>query len=802
MHTHTNAGRWGGPVALVGALALVASLGGCDDGEGADALPDDGLPNAPVCAYDDNLGPESAATLGADAVQGALCPVEDADWYAVTVPPGAGLLSVSLAMDTPLSPVEPTYALRRRTGDLPVVASPGAVGVGEPLALTHCVAPGDYWLVVRDQNDDAQDRRNRYTLQISTAPDPDPTEPDGSPEAARPLAAGEAVEARLACRSDEDWYAITVGDQPLVRVTLTMPVARLQPRVRLVTPDGQTLLDETNLGGARVETVITRALAVRTPGPLFVVVSDDDGVDSDPEVAYRLQVDLGDELDVNEPNDRAAEASDLMGLTCGEAWSEWRAVEGSLAVPGDPDWFRLPLMGCERGVIEAEWTLDEAGLDDAGRRALQAQLQGSLALVVGHGPSRCMADADCRLLNLPCRSGWDCAGLGNTCAAEGRCAGAAACLKEALCGGFRVERRHSPAASPEAPVPEHRVRLSAPLDGQRLAYLRVADVGADGADPQRLYSLRVRVRRDPDEHEPSNLYAPTLLQSDPTDVQVDHAIAHNWVPVHACGGGEGREKGVLDQGVDQAVPDLAVVDMAVVDQAVVDMAVRDQAVPDLAVPDLAVPDLGPRDMAVPDLAVPDQAVPDAGPRDQGAPDADLLDAGPLDASPADASTPDMGFMGVPGLVDGCCGPDDWIEGAISYEADQDWYAYAHPCPGEDCMVRIRYEVEGGPVDPFWQIYRGDSLWFDTVLAVAEAPDQAPRQGSFGGTAPGDQCFYAFQGHRGGRDTPYFYSLRVRDLLPVKDWAPGQRYRFCIEKVADQCVSPPCVISPNGECDTP
>ncbi|MCA9546788.1 MAG: hypothetical protein KC613_20420, partial [Myxococcales bacterium] len=224
-------------------LALAWALWACEGEPEVAALPDDGLPNAPVCDFDDSQGPESALPpLGAEPVTGQLCPVEDSDWYPLTVPGGHGLVSVALAMDTPISPVEPVYALRRQGPELPVVATPGSVDPGQALALTHCVAPGDYWLVVRDQNDDAQDRRNRYTLAVSTAPDPDPQEPDGSPELAQPLASGQAVENRLACRSDEDWYAVVVGEQPVLRVSLTMPVATLQPRLRLVTGDGRTLL--------------------------------------------------------------------------------------------------------------------------------------------------------------------------------------------------------------------------------------------------------------------------------------------------------------------------------------------------------------------------------------------------------------------------------------------------------------------------------------------------------------------------------------------------------------------------------
>ena len=50
------------------------------------------------------------------------------------------------------------------------------------------------------------------------------------------------------------------------------------------------------------------------------------------------------------------------------------------------------------------------------------------------------------------------------------------------------------------------------------------------------------------------------------------------------------------------------------------------------------------------------------------------------------------------FVNHCCGTEesDWIEG-ISYEHDQDWYAYRHPCPGEDCMVRIVFQLDGGKV---------------------------------------------------------------------------------------------------------
>jgi len=73
--------------------------------------------------------------------------------------------------------------------------------------------------------------------------------------------------------------------------------------------------------------------------------------------------------------------------------------------------------------------------------------------------------------------------------------------------------------------------------------------------------------------------------------------------------------------------------------------------------------------------------------------------------------------------------------------------------------------------------------------VRELPMHPASRGEFGGTEAGDQCFYAFSGHGDSRN--YLYTLSIRDLLPVRDWASGQKYRFCVEKVADGCHEPPC-----------
>ncbi|MEZ4474939.1 MAG: hypothetical protein R3F60_29940 [bacterium] len=755
--------RW-----LVLALALVACEGDPDRGGLTDAAASGG----PICAFDDSTDAPSALPLTpGTAVTGALCPVEDQDWYRLTVPAAHGLVTVRLAMDAPVSPVEPTWTLRARAGAAAgaVVASPAAAEVGRPLASTHCVGAGDFDLVVRDQGDDAQDRRSHYVLDVTTAPDPDPSEPDNGPDRARLIEGGTPVSGRIACRGDEDWYALDVGDRQLVRFSLTAPVGTWQPAIRVVDEDANVLLSLNNPAGAREPTALRRAVAVPAAGRVFLVVSDDDGSDGDAEHGYELTAEASSEFDDNEPNDTAASATGTAALTCGPDWTDWAIFQGSIGRVGDTDWFRIPLEGCGQGLIEADVVLPTNDLTPAEAWELQRSLQPSLAVVRGHEDSPCAADEECRALNLSCQDGWGCAGYFNVCLADNRCAGATACLQEGHCGAFRVERHleaQAVPAEPAAPPPPLQARISAPLERRTAIYLRLSDFGGDAEAPTRLYTLRVRVRRDPDRNEPSNVYTPGPLRGDTVAVQTRFATRNTVVPVHDCTQAARPDAGVVDAGP-----------------------------PETPAPATPPPDAAPRDAAPRDAA----------PRDAAPVDAAPVDAAPVDAAPVAAALADAAPMPKEGepelLVPGCCGPSDWIEGALSYEFDQDWYAYAHPCPGEDCMVRIRYAVDGGPADQLWQVFRRDELWFDPIVPVEELAMSPARQGSFGGVEADDACFYAYRGHTGSADAPYWYSLAIRDLLPTADWSPDQTYRFCIEKVAAGCSAPPCQLYDDG-CGLP
>lgn len=164
----------------------------------------------------------------------------------------------------------------------------------------------------------------------------------------------------------------------------------------------------------------------------------------------------------------------------------------------------------------------------------------------------------------------------------------------------------------------------------------------------------------------------------------------------------------------------------------------------------------------------------------------------------------------------CCNGGTWVDGSLAYENDLDWFRYPHPCPGEDCTMRMHYEVDSGPVDFVINLYRNNDLWF-TAFDNEELDNQSAKQGTMGGLTANDRCFYAYQGHTPGNnsDTFYYYVV-VRDLLDLyedgnvaqripipdsRDWAPNQRYRICVEKIANLCSEPPCQLYDDG-CGQP
>jgi hypothetical protein len=156
---------------------------------------------------------------------------------------------------------------------------------------------------------------------------------------------------------------------------------------------------------------------------------------------------------------------------------------------------------------------------------------------------------------------------------------------------------------------------------------------------------------------------------------------------------------------------------------------------------------------------------------------------------------------------GSC-PGNSTTGYISYTYDQDWYRYAHPCPGEACMLRFYYSFDGGAVDFYAQIYRNGSSWMDNLTDTVDMLNQ-PATGLlyFGDPA---YCYYAYNGDGapivdGGVGDTFYYYVNIRDMIyrdsnpegGTWDWDRLQQYSFCIEEVAQGCLDP-CVDYGDGD----
>jgi hypothetical protein len=155
----------------------------------------------------------------------------------------------------------------------------------------------------------------------------------------------------------------------------------------------------------------------------------------------------------------------------------------------------------------------------------------------------------------------------------------------------------------------------------------------------------------------------------------------------------------------------------------------------------------------------------------------------------------------------CCeGSASWVTGAISYQNDVDWFRYGHPCPCGDCLLRLYYQVDDGPVEHGLYLYRNDSLFYTFSIAGT---------GAFGD----DECLYAYQGHcwncpaaDGGAPECDTYYIAIRDYLGEGElaqemigtatrWSADQLYQICLEKVFDGCQSP-CEVAQDGTCTSP
>ncbi len=504
-----------------------------------------------VCVRDMSVNPSQAVTaLLATDIDGAVCPVGDEDYYRVNVAAPNALLTVGIQMRR-ASGVQPAYAIYRAAEA--TSAMPRAVATGTPTGVTtmsggtHCIGSGEYVVRVGDEGNDTQDIRTNYRLRFDAKPEPDAQEPNQMAAMATNVTSGQTTTGYVACVGDVDYYRIDVPANSVLHVRLQSAIAKYEPSLRILTVSGTTemsVLEQSNLGGTTNATNIDVSRGLPA-GTYYIAVRDNDDKHADPDVPYMLLIETFSSMDMNEPNDHPGMGTvvNATPISCGSTPQTFD-LRGTIGAPADVDFFAFQITNCDRGLLEAEMTLEPVGTV-AEQWESQRTLQATVGLVKPEPRTNCTAgtptsDNSCRVLTVACDDPWDCAGISNICLPEGRCQGAAFCLPTNTCVVNQVQRNYTSAvvpASPSSPPPPNVAKISTPIMGGSVIYLRATDFQSDAGRPDARYTIRVTIREDPDSNERNEPYAsfPVTMDTVPVNESLSFARA---APVHRCPSGD------------------------------------------------------------------------------------------------------------------------------------------------------------------------------------------------------------------------------------------------------------------------
>lgn len=125
-----------------------------------------------------------------------------------------------------------------------------------------------------------------------------------------------------------------------------------------------------------------------------------------------------------------------------------------------------------------------------------------------------------------------------------------------------------------------------------------------------------------------------------------------------------------------------------------------------------------------------------------------------------------------------------VTGYLSYQADEDWYVFDHPCPGQDCGLVFEWVQPGpSPIRPAFLLRSSGLGMHESWTYTGGTPTTSlsgPVTGTFGA---GDcrECSFASQKHSGK------YYLQVRDVGAAHwDFSGGGKYSFRLKTKSDGC----------------
>ncbi|MCC6746238.1 MAG: hypothetical protein IT371_01180 [Deltaproteobacteria bacterium] len=530
-----------------GSLAACKSSGSSGGDGGAE---DDGGGGTGTCTggVDKSIDPDTAIDLAATkAEKGYVCPQGDQDYYKITVPQGHKLAHIKLTNTAALPVVNLTYLLLDQNKKT-VAAAPTITG--KVFDVAHCVpGPGTYYLIVKDDGDDARDGKNPYELSYTTEADKDANEDNNTQAASKPAAGGPRT-GYISCAKDVDFFDVTVAQDQLLEIKLTTPgPTPVDLKYVIYDANKQKVGEDAVADGQRAATNLTTVHAMPAPGKYFIAIQDAGDDDSDVAVAYTLSLQTRAEQD---PQDKGKRNDTVATATVLGADNVDTSITGQIGSKADVDYFKVNGLGDlsenNPGVIEIQVTYNGAAL-----------VNPSVELIYGHQGSPCTKDACCSVIKGPkpsCTSSLDCVRYSYNCVAKGdifctdnaceanptslcatdkMCAGAVACLPDKVCGVQQVVRfDENPKDTTGAMV-----RTAQPLLHPGPWYIRVSDHKSDAYEYGKNYTLTVKVRRDPDgakelnsEYFPDVFISPSLTNQ----VRAMHVAAAKKKNIHISSG--------------------------------------------------------------------------------------------------------------------------------------------------------------------------------------------------------------------------------------------------------------------------
>jgi hypothetical protein len=458
-------------------------------------------------------------------VTGQICPVSDLDYYAITVPTGSNLVTVSAGYGTTMTAVQLVVQLltpdgMTRIDDLADTVPDDHLS---QLDTTFRVpAPGNYLLLLRDFNNANVDLRHDYSLTASVASDPDTHEPNDTIATAKPA---DAQPGWFSYHGDVDYFSVTTTSaQPLIQFKLNVPAGSPIAAVyRLLDGQGNPVASGTVPPGGPLDS-LRRVPAV---GTYYVELRGDPT--KPPSYAagagYTIELRPLAESDPSEPpgrNDTAATASCLSGSgTCGSYTGtslQFPAKVGRIAESADYDIYRFNVSA---SVTQAAVVQIAATMNVVTPLALAADL------LVPDESTSCTQDTECFGLGL-CQKDPDCEETSHYCISMPvascpngqpckRCAGANLCIPGATGAtrcGYWQDLEH---IDSNAPLQNgvSRVATAQPLFKPGPYYVAVHSYQDVNYDYSHDYTLTVSVDPEPDAADASetpsdrdNIYSP------------------------------------------------------------------------------------------------------------------------------------------------------------------------------------------------------------------------------------------------------------------------------------------------------